>query len=160
MDRGATIHISKQSHKFSAAHFTIFSKTERERLHGHNYGVSARVVANMGENGFTADYNVYKRAMQRLCDDHDEYMFLPSQSRWLQVTEEKGEYLATFNGKTLRFPADETLLLPITNVTVEALAHYLLKRLMEEAELGDLVELELFVSSGDGQMSSACWRAP
>jgi hypothetical protein len=50
--------------------------------------------------------------------------------------------------------------LPITNVTVEALAHYLLKRLMEEAELGDLVELELFVSSGDGQMSSACWRAP
>jgi len=35
----------------------------------------------------------------------------------------------------------------------------LLNRLMEEAELGDLVELELFVSSGDGQMSSACWQA-
>jgi hypothetical protein len=87
-------------------------------------------------------------------------MLLPSQSRWLKVAEAEGEYLATFNGKTLRFPTDETLLLPITNVTVEALAHYLLKRLMEEAELGDLVELELFVSSGDGQMSSACWRAP
>ena len=87
-------------------------------------------------------------------------MLLPSQSCWLQVAEEDDEYLATFNGKTLRFPIDETLLLPITNVTVEALAHYLLTRLMEEADMGDLVELELFVSSGDGQMSSACWRAP
>ena len=160
MSQLATLHIDKQAHKFSAAHFTIFSETERERLHGHNYGVSARIVATMGDNGFSADYNVYKRALQRLCDDHDEYMFLPGRSRWLQVTEEEDEYLATFNGRTLRFPTDETLLLPITNVTVEALAHYLLSRLMKEADLGDLVELELFVSSGDGQMSSACWRAP
>ena len=160
MSQLATLHIDKQAHKFSAAHFTIFSETERERLHGHNYGISARIVAAMGDNGFSADYNVYKRALQRLCDDHDEYMLLPSQSRWLQVAEEDDEYLATFNGKTLRFPIDETLLLPVTNVTVEALAYYLLNQLMEEADLGDLVELELFVSSGDGQMSSACWRAP
>ena len=74
--------------------------------------------------------------------------------RWLRKTTN------IWRGKTLRFPIDETLLLPITNVTVEALAHYLLNRLMEEADMGDLVELELFVSSGDGQMSSACWRAP
>ena len=85
MSQLATLHIDKQAHKFSAAHFTIFSETERERLHGHNYGVSARIVAAMGDNGFSADYNVYKRALQRLCDDHDEYMLLPSQSRWLQV---------------------------------------------------------------------------
>ena len=156
----ATLHIDKQAHKFSAAHFTIFSATERERLHGHNYGVSARIVAEMGDNGFSADYNVYKRALQKLCDAHDEYMLLPAKSPWLAVEEQEGEYLATFDGKTLRFPTDETLLLPITNVTVEALAHYLLNRLIEEAELGDLVELELFVSSGDGQMSSACWQAP
>ena len=160
MSQLATLHIDKQAHKFSAAHFTIFSETERERLHGHNYGMSARIVAEMGDNGFSADYNVYKRAMQRLCDDHDEYMLLPSQSRWLEVVEQEGEYLATFDGRTLRFPVDETLLLPITNVTVEALANYLLGLLIEDTNLGDLVELELFVSSGDGQMSSACWQAP
>jgi len=76
MSQLATLHIDKQAHKFSAAHFTIFSETDRERLHGHNYGVSARIVAAMGDNGFSADYNVYKRALQRLCDDHDEYMLL------------------------------------------------------------------------------------
>ncbi|MEL0137465.1 MAG: 6-carboxytetrahydropterin synthase, partial [Halieaceae bacterium] len=121
MTRLATLHINKQAHKFSAAHFTIFSATERERIHGHNYGVSARIVAEMGENGFSADYNVYKRCLQKLCDAHDEYMLLPAQSPWLEVVTRGDEYLATFNGKTLRFPCDETLLLPIVNVTVEAL---------------------------------------
>lgn len=159
MSQLATLHIDKQAHKFSAAHFTIFSETERERLHGHNYGVSVRIVAEMGDNGFSADYNVYKRCLQKLCDAHDEYMLLPGESPWLAVEELAGEYLATFNGKTLRFPVDETLLLPIVNVTVEALAHYLLQRVLEQTELGVLIELELFVTSGDGQMSSACWKA-
>ncbi|MEK9655235.1 MAG: 6-carboxytetrahydropterin synthase [Halieaceae bacterium] len=157
MNRLATLHINKQAHKFSAAHFTIFSETERERLHGHNYGVSARIVAEMGENGFSADYNVYKRCLQKLCDAHDEYLLLPAQSPWLDVIEEGDEYFATFNGKTLRFPCDETLLLPIVNVTVEALAPYLLDQILEEDLMGDVVELEVFVTSGDGQASSACW---
>ena len=159
MNRLATLHINKQAHKFSAAHFTIFSATERERLHGHNYGVSARIVAEMGENGFSADYNVYKRALQKLCDAHDEYLLLPAQSPWLEVVVRDDEYFVTFNGTTLRFPCDETLLLPIVNVTVEALAHYLLECLLAEGLMGDIVELEVFVTSGDGQSSSACWVA-
>jgi 6-pyruvoyltetrahydropterin/6-carboxytetrahydropterin synthase len=157
MSQLATLHINKQAHKFSAAHFTIFSATDRERLHGHNYGVSARIVAVMGENGFSADYNVYKRCLQKLCDAHDEYMLLPAQSPWLEVVMQEDEYYATFNDKTLRFPCDETLLLPIVNVTVEALAHYFLERVLAEKLMGDIVELEVFVTSGDGQSSSACW---
>jgi 6-pyruvoyltetrahydropterin/6-carboxytetrahydropterin synthase len=51
MGRLATLYIDKESHKFSAAHFTIFSATERERLHGHNYSVSAKIVAPLGDNG-------------------------------------------------------------------------------------------------------------
>ena len=159
MTQLATLHIDKQAHKFSAAHFTIFSSTERERLHGHNYGVSARIVAKMGENGFSADYNLYKRCLQKLCDAHDEYMLLPGTSPWLTIAEENSEYYATFAGKTLRFPVDETLVLPIVNVTVEALAHYLLDLVLTEGGLGDLTELELFVTSGDGQTSSASWFA-
>ena len=157
MSQLATLHINKQAHKFSAAHFTIFSATDRERLHGHNYGVSARIVAVMGENGFSADYNVYKRCLQKLCDAHDEYMLLPAQPPWLEVVTQEDEYYATFNDKTLRFPCDETLLLPIVNVTVEALAHYFLERVLAEKLMGDIVELEVFVTSGDGQSSSACW---
>ena len=37
MTRLSTIEIYKENMKFSAAHFTIFSDTHREHLHGHNY---------------------------------------------------------------------------------------------------------------------------
>ena len=50
-------------------------------------------------------------------------------------------------------------MLPIVNVTVEALAHYLLDLVLTEGALGDLTELEIFVTSGDGQTSSASWFA-
>ena len=59
--------------------------------------------------------------------------------------------------KTLRFQSMTPA--SIVNVTVEAMAHYLLERVLAEFSMGDLVELELFVTSGEGQMSSACWRA-
>ena len=86
-------------------------------------------------------------------------MLLPGASPWLTINKENGEYHATFAGKTLRFPVDETLVLPIVNVTVEALAHYLLDLVLTEGALGDLTELEIFVTSGDGQTSSASWFA-
>ena len=47
MSRLTTLYIDKEAHKFSAAHYTIFSASDRERLHGHNYSVSARIVADM-----------------------------------------------------------------------------------------------------------------
>ena len=88
MERLTTLYIDKESHKFSAAHFTIFSASERERLHGHNYSVSARIVAPLGENGFAADYNVYKRRLAALCEELDEYMVLAGESPHQQVAEE------------------------------------------------------------------------
>jgi 6-pyruvoyltetrahydropterin/6-carboxytetrahydropterin synthase len=157
--RLTTLHIDKEAHKFSAAHFTIFSATDRERLHGHNYGVAARIVAPMGPEGFSADYNVYKRRLKKLCDAHDEYMLLAADSPHHTIDAIDGEYHVVFNGKTLRFPIDETLLLPVVNVTVEELAHYLLGLLIEEGGDEDLTEVEVFVSSGAGQAGSAVWRA-
>lgn len=159
MARLATLHIEKQAHKFSAAHFTIFTQTERERLHGHNYAVSARLVAEMGDNGFSADYNVYKRKLKALCDTLDEYMLLPKHSPYLMLEEQGEEVLATFADRTLRFYKDETRILPITNVTIEELSSYLLGELIAEGD-DTLVEIELFVSSGDGQKASSLWRAP
>ena len=156
MTQLATLHIDKQAHKFSAAHFTIFSETERERLHEHNYGVSARSSLKWG-NGFSA-ITMYKRCLQKICDAHDEYMLLPGKSPWLSVAERDGEYHATFAGKTLRFPVDEALLLPIVNVTVEALANYLLSRCWRRPRSG-LLELELFIRLGRPDELS-CWKAP
>jgi hypothetical protein len=59
----------------------------------------------------------------------------------------------------LKFPADETWVLPIANVTVEELSHLLLNELLTAENDPDLVEVELTVSSGSGQAGSAIWTA-
>ena len=103
MERLTTLYIDKESHKFSAAHFTIFSASERERLHGHNYSVSARIVAPLGENGFSADYNVYKRRLAALCEELDEYLLLAGESPHQQVADEGEFYRVTFGTEQMLF---------------------------------------------------------
>ncbi len=153
------IYINKESHKFSIAHYTIFSATERERLHGHNYSVSARLVAPLGGNGFSADYNVYKNRIKTVCDELDEYMVLAQNSPHQSVIEDNGEYVVSFNNECFRFLSSDTLLLPITNVTVEELSYYLLDKLRDDLIGDGLLEVDISVSSGPGQQASACWRA-
>jgi len=159
MSRLTTLYIDKEAHKFSAAHYTIFSASARERLHGHNYSVSARIVADMGDNGFSADYNVYKRKLAALCEPLDEYMLVAADSPYQSIEMTEDEVWVVFDGRTLKFPADETRLLPIANVTVEALAHYLLEKLIQDSQDHALIEVELGVSSGAGQTGSAIWKA-
>ena len=146
MTRLTTLYIDKESHKFSAAHYTIFSATERERLHGHNYSVSARIVAPMGDNGFSADYNVYKSRLKTLCDELDEYMVLAADSPHQTIEKQGDNYLVRYADEEMLFLCSDTLVLPILNATVE--------------EFGDdLREIELCVASGPGQKGCAIWRA-
>jgi 6-pyruvoyltetrahydropterin/6-carboxytetrahydropterin synthase len=159
MERLATLYIDKEAHKFSIAHYTIFSATERERLHGHNYSVSAMIAAPMGNNGFAADYNVYKRRLKQLCDELDEYLVLPADSPHQDLVEGGDSYEVTFNGEVMRFLKSDTLVLPISNATVEEFSHYLLARLLELSAGDRLAEVQLCVSSGPGQKACARWCA-
>jgi 6-pyruvoyltetrahydropterin/6-carboxytetrahydropterin synthase len=158
MERLTTLYIDKESHKFSAAHFTIFSATERERLHGHNYSVSARIVAPIGGNGFSADYNVYKSRLAALCEDLDEYMVLAGESPYQQIEEQGACYRVSFAAQEMLFLQSDTLVLPITNATVEEFSHYLLQRLLLDSAGDDLREIELCVASGPGQKGCSIWR--
>ena len=159
MTRLTTLYIDKESHKFSAAHYTIFSATERERLHGHKYSVSARIVAPMGNNGFAADYNVYKRRIKAVCDELDEYLILPERSPYQQIEATGDSWRVHFNGEVMHFLRSDTRVLPIVNATVEEFSHYLLQRLLEASRDDFLAELQVCVASGPGQKGCASWRA-
>ena len=158
-ERLTTLYIDKESHKFSAAHYTIFAAGERERLHGHNYAVSAKIVAPMGNNGFAADYNVYKDRIKALCDELDEYLVLPADSPYQRIEEAGDEYRVIFGEEEMRFLRSDTLVLPIVNATVEELSRYLLERLLHASRGDDLRELRVCVASGPGQKGCASWRA-
>lgn len=160
MQQLTTLYIDKESHKFSAAHYTIFSGTERERLHGHNYSVSARIVAPMGDNGFSADYNVYKNRIKELCDDLDEYMLLAGDSPYQEIEELEENYRVRFAGEEMLFLKSDTQVLPLRNATVEEFSQLLLQRLVAASAGEDLCEVELGVASGPGQRASATWRRP
>ncbi len=157
MEQLTTLHINKERHKFSAAHYTIFSATERERLHGHNYSVSARIVAPMGDNGFAADYRVYKRRLGELCMALDEYMLLAAESPYQKIAEDGAYYRVSFGGDQMQFLKSDTLVLPIRNTTVEEFSRYLLQGLVALSAGDDLREIELCVASGPGQKGCACW---
>ena len=157
MEQLTTLYIDKESHKFSVAHYTIFSATERERLHGHNYSVSARIVAPMGNNGFSADYNVYKNRLAQICDELDEYMLLAGESPYQTIDEDGANYRVRFADDEMLFLCSDTQVLPIRNATVEEFSRYLLGRLLAVGSDDDLREVELCVASGPGQKGCARW---
>ena len=159
--RYTTLEISKEALKFSGAHFTIFSATERERLHGHNFRVRAVVTAPVDDNGMCFNYQEIKGRLKAICNDLDEYMLIPGDSPHLQIGEEHGHYLVGFNGESMTFPRTDSRLLPIKNTTVEELSHYILQTLVNADDFfaqNGVVELTIAVSSGDGQWGSSLWR--
>ena len=46
----------------------------------------------MGNNGFSADYNAYKRRIANLCVPLDEYMLLAGDSPFQTIAEQGDEY--------------------------------------------------------------------
>ena len=160
MQRLTTIELTKEYLKFSAAHFTIFSATERERLHGHNFAVSAELTAPVGDNGMCFSYRIFKDKLQSLCEALDEHMLLSGESPHLKISEQGEQYRVEFNGEEMFFRKSDTLVLPVRNATVEEYAHYLLHRLLDDSELlsrHDIREVMIKVSSGPGQWGNSRW---
>ncbi len=156
-----TIEISKEYLHFSSAHFTIFSESERENLHGHNFYVTATVTAPVGNNGLAFDYNLLKTKLKALCEGLDEKVLLPQHSPHLDISESGGYVVAQFGDERLPFLPRDVLQLPVRNIAVEELAPWFLDELLadEEVQALDLIRLLIRVSSGPGQWAGATWES-
>ena len=154
------IEISKEYLHFAAAHFTLFSPTERENLHGHNFQVTLDAQAKVGNDGLTFDYNILKRTLKSLCDDLDEQVLMPEQSPYLSIEQDSAYTYILFNDERIPFLARDLTLLPVRNITVEELAHLMLDRLVDHRAIRALSieSLHLRCSSGEGQWASAHWK--
>jgi len=157
-----TIEITKDYLHFSAAHFTIFSATQRENLHGHNFDVSCSLDTVVGPNGLAFDYNVVKDRLMALCDELDERVLLPAQSPHLTFEKDGGYLVVCFADERIPFLERDALLLPIRNATVEEFARWFAIRLGADAELRKqpIESLNVRVSSGPGQWASSRWSRP
>ena len=161
MNRLTTIEIAKQYLHFSVGHFTIFSATERERLHGHNFRLAVSITGEVDENGLCFDYAIYKKVLQELCERYNEYTLIAGQSPHLTITEDDDFYLVTHNQITMPLLKTDTMLLPVRNVTIEELSHYLLEQVLGDFKLVDelkIARFEMRVSSGPDQWGISVWE--
>lgn len=157
----STIALDRDDMKFSAGHFTIFSATERERLHGHNFQVRIEITAKVQDSGITYDYSLTRRKVLALCKSLNEYMLLPRYSPYLKLSEDEHYYYAEFNGEKMSFLKSDTLVLPIKNVTSEALAEWFVSELIaDEADvkIKEIITIKAMISITVGQCASALWE--
>ena len=156
-----TLETHKADMHFSAGHFTIFSATEREPLHGHNFTVGISIVTEIDDNGIAFDYGIYKRKIKKICERFDNYFLLPTQSPHLKI-EEEGDYtIATFNKERMPFLKKDIILLPIRNISLEDLSAWFINELTQDkAELTQykIHAMTIKVYSSPGQSASATWR--
>lgn len=160
MPRVTHLEIHQAEFSFSAGHFTIFSATEREALHGHNYNVSIKFHFTITHNGLAFDYRHYKKKINELCTSIDRHFLLPAHSPYLALEEQADYWIAIFNQKKIPFLKEDVIILPLVNITIEELAYWFLEKIREsdtEFSAHGIHGIELKVYNGPGQSASAQW---
>jgi 6-pyruvoyl tetrahydropterin synthase/QueD family protein len=138
---------------FSAAHF-ITSGGKCERLHGHNYAVSATLEGPLTANSYIFDFVVLKEILRRITDALDHRFLLPMNNKHLSMKESKNHWEIRFEERLYIFPAKDVLPLPVDNITAERLAEYIwgeLAKELREAGADHLVNMTVGVEEAPGQ---------
>lgn len=151
------IHLQKENFKFSCSHFTVLSKDTAEHLHGHNYQLRVSLkISDLDPNlGFAFDFNMVKPIIKGLCDEVDEKILLPLDSPYVSVKESNEQIHVQFKSRKYSFPKEDSVLLPISNVTSEELARWFGKRLAKELKnIPQLTKLRVSVEETRGQSVS------
>ncbi len=150
------ISITNRSLNFNAGHFTIFSSTEREDLHGHSYFVNGEFLGSIDDNGLAFNYKVVKKIIKGLCDELDEKVLLPEQSPHLKLGQQDGYVTAKYDGEKLMFLPRDVLTLPVRNVTLEELSGYFARKICEHPKIAGLAveQVTMTVLTMQGQSAS------
>lgn len=149
------ISLSKERFKFSASHFTIFSADKAESLHGHNYFVRCEVITNDVDKDLSMAFvfSELKDKIDFLCKGLDEKVLLPESSPFVKIQKNKDNIEVSFQTKFYSFPEEDCQLLPISNITAEALAKYLCEKLISFISFS-YQSIEVAVQESTGQTVS------
>ena len=112
------VFVSSDTFKFNAAHFVAF-QNYRERLHGHNYNVSVKLIGGhrnkacsnidlgssmstslhtpiLGADGYLIDFTIVKQVTRQICKELNEHFLCPLYSDVLDIsTITKPQYNST-----------------------------------------------------------------
>jgi len=143
--------VEKGNLGFSAAHFISYAG-KCERLHGHNYAVSAALSGKLTNDRYVFDFVECKRLVKQLCDRLDHRFLLPRKSPCLTLSEAGGEVEVRFQDRRYVFPRQDVLYLDLDNITAERLAEYLARELAAIlAHNANITLIEVGVEEAPGQ---------
>ncbi len=123
------VRLSKDYLVFSAAHFITYNREVCERLHGHNYRVTAEVHGPLDENHYVVDFIALRDTLKAIVDELDHHMLLPTRHPLIRVEGNDREVEVTFEDRRWLFPRSDCVLLDVPNTTSELLARYIAERL-------------------------------
>jgi 6-pyruvoyltetrahydropterin/6-carboxytetrahydropterin synthase len=151
--------VSKDTFKFNAAHFVAF-ENYRERLHGHNYRLSLRLVGSgvVGRDGYVVDFGLIKDVCKAVCKRLNEHFLCPLYSDVLDVAVDEAtvRIKCHVDGTVFVFPRNDVFLLPIVHATAEEIAIYLWSELLDGFQRDYLTQrgiqtMEVTVAEAPGQ---------
>ncbi len=154
-----SLRLAKEDFAFAAAHFTLFPDAPAERLHGHNYRVRAVLGGPaLDREGMLVAVAPVKAAIRALCAALDERVLIAEKSPKLELKRDGDGLCVRLGARDYRFPIDEVTLLPLPNVTIEALAQHLWQGLAPSLAKTPVTWLRLEVEETAGQ--SARYESP
>lgn len=149
--------IARAEHKFSCAHMTVFADGTKERLHGHNYTVAVALEVERIDLAAMIPFAPIKAALAALCRSWKEHVLLAAHNPHFTMIRDDGELEFTLCGERYVMPRQDVLVLPIDNISVEALAAHVAGVLRDQIaalEVPQASALEVTIEESPGQGAS------
>ncbi len=111
---------------FDSSHFLALPYDSKcLRIHGHTYNVDVEIWGELDERGMIFDFNHLSNLIKEV--DHR----ILTSINWIK---EEGDYIIIAqNGKELKLPKKEVVIVEAPNVTAELIAEWFAKKIAEKA---------------------------
>lgn len=149
-----TVLVGRGEFGFSAAHAGLHDG-EFEPLHGHTFQVTLRLLGIPGDDGMLLDFGEIKTALREAIAPLRRRTMMPGHAPEVLITRENGTLSVVAGRKRYVLPAEDVVVLPLTNTTTEAIAGYLLERALPYLHGYGLTSVELEVSEAPDTSATA-----
>jgi 6-pyruvoyltetrahydropterin/6-carboxytetrahydropterin synthase len=136
---------------------TVFADGTKERLHGHNYTIAVAIDVDRVDLQAMIPFAPIKAAIAELCAAWKEHLLVAAKNPFLELLRDDDELEFKLCGDRYAMPRQDAILLPIDNISVEALAAHVAELLAARVNVLDASHvraLEVTVAESPGQGAS------
>jgi 6-pyruvoyltetrahydropterin/6-carboxytetrahydropterin synthase len=150
------VFIARDQYKVSCAHMTVFPDGSKERLHGHNYSIALALDVERVDLASMIPFSSVKHSLAELCLAWKERVLLAQNNPYFTLIRDDHELEFTLCADRYVLPRGDALLLPIDNISVEALAVHVAELLRDKIAVlsPHILAFEATVAESPGQGAS------